>query len=173
MKSLTTFAAASALILAATAASAQVRVDVNRNGVDVDTGRRSVADNAVAATFRTSTIVGMNVKNQAGQDLGEVKDLVVDGTGRIRYAALSYGGFLGFNDKLFAVPWNLLKIRNDAGSDTKFVELNVEKSYLEKAPGFPTDQWPDFGNEKMTNEVDAFYKNANSTAAPRTTIERK
>lgn len=71
------------------------------------------------------------------------------------------------------MPWNLLHIRNDAGSDTKYIELNVEKEYLKKAPGFNSDKWPNFGDEQMTREVDTFYKDANTTATPATTTNRK
>lgn len=171
MKTLLGFTAAVALLLSATVASAQVNVEVGPKGVNVDTGRRA-ADNAAVdkgVTYRSSTLVGMNVKNRAGADLGKVEDLVVDGSGKIRYAALSYGGFLGFNNKLFAVPWNLLHIRSDADSSSQYVELNVEKDYLKKAPGFNSDQWPNFGDEQMTREVDTFYKDANTNAAPRAT----
>jgi sporulation protein YlmC with PRC-barrel domain len=175
MNKLLSFAAATAILLSVAVASAQVNVEVGRKGVNVDTGRQAAADAGLnkGMTYRTSTIVGMNVKNRSGQELGEVKDLVIDGSGKIHYAALSYGGFLGFNDKLFAVPWNLLHIRNDAGSDTKYIELNVEKEYLKKAPGFNSDKWPNFGDEQMTREVDTFYKDANTTATPATTTNRK
>ena len=46
----------------------------------------------------------VNAKNE---DLGKIEDVVVDaGSGRIAYAVLSFGGFLGMGDKYFAIPWN-------------------------------------------------------------------
>ena len=41
------------------------------------------------------------------EDLGKIEDLILDaGVGRIAYAALSFGGFLGMGDKYFAISWN-------------------------------------------------------------------
>lgn len=52
-----------------------------------------------------STIEGTPVQNQAGEDLGEINELMIDlEKGRIAYAVLSFGGFLGLGDKLFALP---------------------------------------------------------------------
>jgi hypothetical protein len=60
------------------------------------TGRRLLA---------ASTIEGTPVQNQAGEDLGEINELMIDlEKGRIAYAVLSFGGFLGLGDKLFALP---------------------------------------------------------------------
>ena len=66
----------------------------------------------VQYSYRGGTIVGMPVHNDAGKKLGKIEDLVVDlGTGKIRYAALSFGGFLGVGDKLFAVPWGAMTFK--------------------------------------------------------------
>ena len=53
------------------------------------------------------TVIGSKVVNAQNEDLGKIEDLVVDaGAGRIAYAVLSFGGFLGMGDKYFAIPWN-------------------------------------------------------------------
>ena len=52
------------------------------------------------------SIIGSNVVNQQNEDLGKIEDLVIDtSAGRIAYAVLSFGGFLGLGDKYFAIPW--------------------------------------------------------------------
>ncbi len=53
---------------------------------------------------RASKVIGQNVKSPDAKSLGEIKDLVLDPRGRIAYAVLSYGGFMGLGNKLFAVP---------------------------------------------------------------------
>ena len=131
-------------------------------GVQVDTPRtRAVAPRDGEAqrvgNHRASKIVGMAVKNAAGEDLGKIEDLVIDDRGHVRYAAVSFGGFLGFNDKLFAVPFSALSFKANPDSETSHIQLNVEKKLLEKAPGFPKDQWPNFGDVKFHKEVDDFY----------------
>jgi sporulation protein YlmC with PRC-barrel domain len=109
-----------------------------------------------AAVFRSSTLVGMTVKNPAGEKLGTVNDLVIDvHQGKIRYAALSFGGILGVGNKLFAIPWTALKLQHD-DKDNVFV-LNVDKERLKNAPGFDKDHWPDVGNPRFGEEIDRYY----------------
>ena len=117
----------------------------------------STAGAASAVTFRSSKLVGMNVKNSKNQDLGKIEDLVIDERGHVRYAAISFGGFLGFNNKYFAVPWRAMKVKHDAGSSSYYVELNVTKEYLDNAHGFPSDKWPDFADPEMNKKIDAYW----------------
>src|SRR5687768_3742813 len=66
----------------------------------------------VATSFRSSELIGMEVRDRTGKDLGKIEDLVVElNSGDIRYAALSFGGFAGFGDKLFAVPWQSMTFK--------------------------------------------------------------
>ena len=63
-----------------------------------------------------STIEGTGVQNAAGEDLGEINELMIDlEKGRIAYAVLSFGGFLGLGDKLFAIPWGSPQHRSRGG----------------------------------------------------------
>lgn len=141
----------------ALSADAQVKVDVAPGGVQIDTATGRTTIGASAATFRSSKLVGMGVKNAKNQDLGKIEDLVIDERGHVRYAAISFGGFLGFNNKYFAVPWRALKVKHDAGSSSHYVELNVTKEYLDAADGFPSDKWPDFANPEMNKKIDAYW----------------
>jgi sporulation protein YlmC with PRC-barrel domain len=98
----------------------------------VDRNRRRV--------LAAGTLTGDHVHNRAGEDLGKIEEIMIDlPTGRIAYAVLSFGGFMGLGDKLFAVPWAALRI--DEG-EHEFV-LDVERSVLESAPGFDKGNWPD------------------------------
>lgn len=159
----------------ALSANAQVKVDVGPGGVKVDTptGRVVGAADASAVTFRSSKLVGMNVKNSKNQDLGKIEDLVIDERGHVRYAAISFGGFLGFNNKYFAVPWRSLKVKHDAGSSSYFVELNVTKEYLDAAVGFPSDKWPDFADPEMNKKIDAYWLRDEAKPVTPTTLPRQ
>src|SRR5437870_2663834 len=58
-----------------------------------------------------TTLIGDIVRNPAGENLGKVEDLMIDvDTGQVAYAVLSFGGFLGMGNKLFAVPWEALEV---------------------------------------------------------------
>ena len=85
-------------------------------------------------------LMGNKVVNTAGEQLGTMKELMIDlDDGLIAYAVLSFGGFLGLGDKLFAIPWEALTFNSD---DQTFI-LDVDKEVLEDAPGFDKDNWPD------------------------------
>lgn len=88
---------------------------------------------------KASIFMGSSVMNTQGEKLGKIEDLVIDpATGRITYAALSYGSILGLGGKLFAVSWDALKLQ----SDGKTFVLNVPKETLENAPSFDKSNWP-------------------------------
>jgi hypothetical protein len=100
------------------------------------------------------TLNGNDVFNQQDEDLGDIKEIMLNmRTGRISYAVLSYGGFLNFGEKLFAVPWEALKLDT---KNKRFV-LNVEKKRLESAPGFDKDNWPNMADEAWAEGIHAYY----------------
>lgn len=104
---------------------------------------------------KSSEVVDVSVKNRAGESLGEVKELVLDKlSGQVRYAVLSFGGFLGLGDKYFALPWNALKY--DENQDA-FV-IGLDKETLKRAPGFDKDNWPDMSNRRWASEIFKFYR---------------
>jgi len=77
------------------------------------------------------TVAGDSVRNAAGDDVGRIEDLVIDmATGRVNYAVLSFGGFLGVGGRLFAVPWEALE-RDD---DSQAFILDIEKAALPDGP---------------------------------------
>src|ERR1700691_6067599 len=85
------------------------------------------------------TLAGDKVVNLQNEDLGKIEHLMIDlGRGRIAYAVLSFGGFLGMGDKLFAIPWSALALDT---IEKRFI-LNVDKELLKRAPGFDKDHWP-------------------------------
>lgn len=96
-----------------------------------------------------SKLKGTTIKNTADEDLGEIKDLAVaPQSGRIAYAAVAFGGFLGMGEKLFAVPVDALDIQT---SDR--IVLNVTKQDFENAEGFDDDNWPLRPNERFASNL--------------------
>jgi sporulation protein YlmC with PRC-barrel domain len=100
------------------------------------------------------TLIGNDVYNHNEEDLGDIKEIMLDvRSGRVSYAVLSFGGFLGMGEKLFAVPWNALTLDT---VNKRFV-LNVEKERLENAPGFDKDNWPNMADKSWATEIHSFY----------------
>jgi len=101
-----------------------------------------------------NTLIGTRVKNPEGADLGNIEELMIDlASGRIRYAVLSFGGFLGIGDKLFAVPWEALEI---SPSEDVFV-LDARRETLKSAPGFDKNHWPDMADPMWESKVHSHY----------------
>ncbi len=88
-----------------------------------------------------NTLKDHKVINKSGEDLGNIEDLMIDlENDRIAYAVLSFGGFLGMGNKLFAVPWRAFKLK--LYEHTLIITLNVDKEVLKKADGFDKDKLP-------------------------------
>lgn len=105
-------------------------------------------------TQRASELLKYSVKNSKNEDLGKIEDLVIHPeTGRCEYAVLSFGGFLGMGEKLFAIPLNALKIEHS----NKNVILDLDKEKLKKAPGFEKNHWPDMADTQWGTSIHQFY----------------
>src|SRR6187401_3526284 len=73
-------------------------------------------DEVQGRVFRATKLNDCTVKNLKGEKIGEIEDLVIDrDEGVVAYGVLSFGGFLGIGEKLFAVPFNSLTRTKDEG----------------------------------------------------------
>src|ERR1700741_1484763 len=87
----------------------------------------NMADNL----YRGSKLIGADVENPQGENLGDIKDVVFDSRGHIEYAVLDFGGFLGMGEKYFAVPWAALKpAAGQKPADRDHYVLNIDKDRL-------------------------------------------
>lgn len=115
------------------------------------------ANKSMQEVSRASKIIGTAVKDTYGENLGDIKDLVLDPeSGHIVYAVVSFGGVLGMGDKLFALPWKTLHWNHDKENYV----LDVDKAVLKKAPGFDKNHWPDSSNkwDQLREELNQFYR---------------
>ncbi len=101
-----------------------------------------------------SSLCSDSVRNAQGEDLGSIKDLMVDvTTGDVEYAVLSFGGVFGIGDKYFAVPWQALKV----DQIEKCLILDVSKDRLKDAPGFDKDNWPNMADAQFRDSIYGHY----------------
>ena len=106
------------------------------------------------AVLSATTVIGDKVVNPQGENLGKIEEVMLDiHDDRIAYAVLSFGGFLGLGDKLFAVPWQALKL--DA-TNHRFI-LDESKERLMNAPGFDKDHWPNMADRSFGTKVYDYY----------------
>jgi len=97
-------------------------------------GHRPDALTAVQGVLlSTETLLGSDVKNPQGQDVGDLKQLMLDPhTGRVMYAVVAMGGFLGMGEKTVVVPWHALEVARNG----KSLVLNVSPQMLQQAPAY-------------------------------------
>jgi sporulation protein YlmC with PRC-barrel domain len=105
--------------------------------------------------IRGNTFIGADVENPQGQNLGDIKDIVIDrASGRIAYAVVSFGGFLGMGEKLFAVPWGAF---SQPKADKEIFVLDVDKERLKNAPGFDAHNWPQMASREWVTSLYSYY----------------
>lgn len=101
-----------------------------------------------------NTLIGDKVHNELDEHLGDIKEIILDmRTGKVAYAVLSFGGVFTIGEKLFAVPWNSLKLDT---VNKRFV-LNIPKDRFENAPGFDTDHWPNMADQTWADGIRTYY----------------
>jgi sporulation protein YlmC with PRC-barrel domain len=112
-------------------------------------------DFKMAPRWQKSTdLINKKVINSGSENLGKIEEIVVDSnSGRILYGVLSFGGFAGMGDKLFAIPWQSLQLSSDSNAFT----LNIDKDRLKSAPGFDKNHWPNFADEQWATTTYKYY----------------
>jgi len=102
---------------------------------------------------RVSDILKTTLENGRGEKLGTIQDLMVGVDGRLKYAILSHGGFLGIGDVLIPIPFDALTTNVQKGT----VVLDIDKQTLEKALNFESKTWPDFTAAEWEEKIDRYF----------------
>ena len=101
-----------------------------------------------------STLNGDDVYDPRGEKLGSIKELMLDiDNGKVCYAVLSFGGFLSLGEKLFAVPWNALKVDTE---NKRFI-MDTTEERMKNAPGFDSDHWPNMADTSWEKSIYSYY----------------
>ncbi len=103
---------------------------------------------------RLSQLIGSDVINNAGEELGKVRDLIADEDGKINYLVLARGGMMGVGADLVAIPTAAVQPR--ITKDGK-CSINLDKKTLAKAPTFASSSYPDFSNKHWQEQVRGYF----------------
>jgi sporulation protein YlmC with PRC-barrel domain len=99
-------------------------------------------------------VQGSTVYDTAGQRLGSVEDVMLDKvSGRVAYAVLSFGGFLGIGDRYYPLPWE--KLRYDTGLSGYVVD--IDRTMLEGAPSYADDEPASWSDRAWGDRVSNYY----------------
>ena len=103
--------------------------------------------------MRVSEMLKSVVENRSKEKLGKIEDFMVGVDGRLKYAILSHGGFLGIGDVLIPVPYEALMTGDEKGTAV----LDIDKPTLEKALNFENKTWPDFTSAEWEEKIDRYF----------------
>ncbi|CAB3807190.1 PRC-barrel domain-containing protein [Pararobbsia alpina] len=101
-----------------------------------------------------ATLDGNKVMSADGEHVGKISDIMLDvRNGRIAYAVLSAGGFLGMGADLHAIPWSALTL--DTDQKCFFVDIPAQR--LKDDPGFDKDHWPTMADANWGESTYSYY----------------
>lgn len=104
--------------------------------------------------LNASSIIGDRVQSQSGEVLGKIDNLMINlNNGVVEYAVIEFGSFVGIAGKLFAIPFNELKVY----PEKKAFILNRDKEYLKASPGFDKTHWPDTNDHSYFENINMRY----------------
>ncbi len=113
-----------------------------------------VTKDETPSMIASDKVEGTSVYNMRDEKLGSIETLMIDKrSGQVRYAVMSFGGFLGMGEHYHPLPWQVLTY--DTGRDGYVVDL--DKDRLEKAPhyiGRESSRWED---PRWHHTVDDFF----------------
>lgn len=102
---------------------------------------------------KVSDILKATVENRHRERLGTIQDLMVGVDGRLKYAILAHGGFLGLGDVLIPIPFDTLVMGGAEGTAV----LDIDKQTLEQALSFESKTWPDFTAAEWEEKIDRYF----------------
>lgn len=80
----------------------------------------------LSRSYQSDHIIGIKVRNNNGQDIGKISQIIFDDNGQATYVVLSTGGILGMATKDYVVPWSRLNLRHGQ----KYASIDVQKDQV-------------------------------------------
>ncbi|WP_118184194.1 PRC-barrel domain-containing protein [Paraburkholderia phosphatilytica] len=101
-----------------------------------------------------ATLDGNKVMSADGEHVGKISDIMLDvRSGRVAYAVLSEGGFLGMGTTLHAIPWSALML----DTDQKCFHVDIAAQRLKDDAGFDKDHWPSMADPAWAASLHTYY----------------
>jgi sporulation protein YlmC with PRC-barrel domain len=99
-------------------------------------------------------VEGTAVYGSDSAKIGSIERVMIDKmTGKVSYAVLSFGGFLGMGDEHYPLPWHSLKYNTQLGGYV----INLTEAQLKGAPSYDTDDEWNWSDPGRTRTVDDYY----------------
>ena len=119
----------------------------------------STRSGTVAKNETSSLIAGAKSKARAftivkAKSLGSIHDVMIDKrSGKVAYAVMSFGGFLGMGESYHPIPWEVLDYDGQQGGYV----VDLDKERLHNAPSYGVNDAPDWSNRDYGRQIDDYY----------------
>lgn len=111
------------------------------------------ASNTASSVISSDKVNGTTVYNPVGEKLGSIDYLMIDKlSGRVRYAVMEFGGFLGIGTDRYPLPWESLTY----DPELEGYAVSLTKEQLEKAPRYERETVPEYTDE-YGRQVYSYY----------------
>jgi hypothetical protein len=116
--------------------------------------RKSVATDETSTLISSDKVEGTAVYNRGGEKLGSIHTVMIDKvSGKVAYAVMSFGGFLGMGDRYHPLPWNVLTYDTSQGGYV----VNLDQNQLKGAPTYGTSETPNWSDRSWGQQVHDYY----------------
>jgi len=116
---------------------------------------RKIAEEETSTLIAADKVEGTSVYNRTGDKLGTVKTVMIDKkSGKVAYAVMSFGGFLGMGQDVHPLPWSVLTYDTDEGGYV----VDLDKQTLEKAPRIGANDNVDWADQAWGRRVHDYYR---------------
>jgi len=120
----------------------------------METGSEGVAKGETGSLIAASKVNGTNVYNGQGESLGSIYDVMIDKqSGKVAYAVMSFGGFLGIGEDYHPLPWSVLTYDTQQGGYV----VDLDKDTLEGAPRYAESDAGRWDDPEYTTGIDDYY----------------
>lgn len=110
------------------------------------------------------TLGSMFIRDDQGDVVARVQDLVIEPrSGRVLFAAVSFGRMVGMGDVVYVVPWDHVEIAPGCHE----LRLGLSPEAIKQGPRFSLESWPNFADEVYTASVRDYYRSVDSARPER------
>lgn len=100
-------------------------------------------------------VEGTTVYNPAGDSLGTIDEIMIDKqSGKVAYAVMSFGGFLGMGERHHPLPWGVLRYDTGLGGYV----VNLDKETLKNAPSYGKNEVYNFEERSAAEKLHDYYR---------------
>jgi len=113
-----------------------------------------VSARETARLIASDKVEGTAVRRSNGDKIGTIERVMIDKrSGKVAYAVMSFGGFLGIGESYHPLPWSVLNYDTSMGGYV----VDVDRSRLERAPRYTLSSQPDWADRAYRRRIDEYW----------------